>query len=169
MKRRESRGRSAAPTAPLESEAAQPRPRRLALALGSAALAVSLAVFIVLAAGGSNRPSRAYGAELVRFAESTPLLLLEAPGWRVQNVSETGSGVYMPRSSRGPLPERLPPRLLAERPLPFSLRVGGMGQLLFVSLSHTPRGANYAPDLRGYGEPASVGFEGGATKALTAP
>jgi len=88
----------------LELETALPRtrrPRRFALALGSAALAVALAVALVLAGGGSDHPSRAYGAELVRFAESTPLLLLEGPGWRVQNVSEEGYGVYMPRSSRG--------------------------------------------------------------------
>jgi hypothetical protein len=71
------------------------------LALGSAALAVALAAVLVLAAGGSNHPSPAYGAELVRFAESTPLLLLEGPGWRVQNVTEEGQGAYMPRSSRG--------------------------------------------------------------------
>ncbi len=88
----------------LELEAARPhlrRPKRFALALGSAALAVTLAAVLILAGGGSNHPSRAYGAELVRFAESTPLLLLEGPGWRVQNVYETGQGAYMPRSSRG--------------------------------------------------------------------
>jgi hypothetical protein len=88
----------------LETEAVgarRRRPRRFVLALGSAALAVALAVALVLAGGGSNRPSRAYGTELVRFAESTPLLLLEGPGWRVQNVSEEGQGAYMPRSSRG--------------------------------------------------------------------
>jgi hypothetical protein len=87
-----------------ELEAARPRhrhPRRFVLALGSAALAIALAAVFVLASGGSDRPSRAYGAELVRFAESTPLLLLEGPGWRVQNVYEAGQGVYMPRSSRG--------------------------------------------------------------------
>jgi hypothetical protein len=87
-----------------EPEAARPhlrRPRRSALALGSAALALALAAVLVLAGGRSNHPSRAYAAELVRFAESTPLLLLEGPGWRVQNVSEEGHGVYMPRSSRG--------------------------------------------------------------------
>ncbi len=87
-----------------ELEAARPhrrRPRRVALALGSAALAVALAAVLVLTGGGSNHPSRAYGAELVRFAESTPLLLLEGPGWRVQNVTEDGQGAYMPRSSRG--------------------------------------------------------------------
>ena len=38
---------------------------------------------VVLAGGASERRLRAYGAELVRFAESTPLLLLEGPGWRV--------------------------------------------------------------------------------------
>jgi hypothetical protein len=87
-----------------EVEAARPRarrPRRFALAFGSAALALALAAVIVLAGGGSDRPSRAYGAELVRFAESTPLLLLEGPDWRVQSVYETGQGVYMPRGSRG--------------------------------------------------------------------
>ena len=40
----------------------------------------------------SDRTSRAYGAELVRFAESTPLLLLEGPGWRVQNGDEYKTG-----------------------------------------------------------------------------
>ncbi|HEY6550794.1 MAG TPA: hypothetical protein VIY71_06300, partial [Solirubrobacterales bacterium] len=33
-------------------------------------------------------PARAYGADLVRFAESSPLLLLEGPGWRIQNANE---------------------------------------------------------------------------------
>jgi hypothetical protein len=66
---------------------------RLALAGAALALAAVIAVVLVLAGGGSDR-SRAYGAELVRFAESTPLLLLEGPGWRVQNVNahETREG-----------------------------------------------------------------------------
>jgi hypothetical protein len=64
------------------------RPRRLALALCGATLAVVVAVLAVLVGGGTDRPSPAYGAELVRFAESTPLLLLEGPGWRVQNANE---------------------------------------------------------------------------------
>lgn len=62
--------------------------RRLALALAGAALAVAVAIVALLAGGGTDRPSRAYAAELVRFAESTPLLLLEGPGWRVQNANE---------------------------------------------------------------------------------
>lgn len=68
------------------------RPRRFALALGSAALAVVLAVVLFLPGGSSDHVSRAYGAELVRFAEATPLLLLEGPGWRVQNVYQQGDG-----------------------------------------------------------------------------
>jgi hypothetical protein len=88
----------------LEPEARLSRPRRtrrFVYALGPAALAVILAAVVFLAGGSSNHPSRAYGAELVRFAESTPLLLLEGPDWRVENVSESGEGAYMPRSSWG--------------------------------------------------------------------
>jgi hypothetical protein len=78
------------PAAPPEFE---PRrihhpPPRLALAGVALAVAAAIAVVILLAGGGSERSSRAYGAELIRFAESTPLLLLEGPGWRVQDVSE---------------------------------------------------------------------------------
>lgn len=56
--------------------------------VGLAAAAVAAAVILLLGGGSSESPSRAYGAELVRFAESTPLLLLEGPGWRVQNVTQ---------------------------------------------------------------------------------
>lgn len=74
-------------TPPLELDAPRQRhPRRLTLALAGAAIA-AIAAFVVFLGGGSgDHSSRAYGAELVRFAESTPLLLLEGPGWRVQNV-----------------------------------------------------------------------------------
>ena len=68
---------------------ARPHPRRrLVLALGGAALAIALAAFLIFGGSGSGHPSRAYGADLIRFAESTPLLLLEGPGWRVQEVVE---------------------------------------------------------------------------------
>jgi len=65
------------------------RPRALALAAAGAALALVVVLAIVLTGGsGDGGPSRAYGAELVRFAESSPLLLLEGPEWRVQHVSQ---------------------------------------------------------------------------------
>ncbi len=63
--------------------------RPLALAVGGAVLAALLALFLVFGGNGSGRPTPAYGAELIRFAESTPLLLLDGPGWRVQNVTES--------------------------------------------------------------------------------
>jgi hypothetical protein len=85
---------------PAEAGASEPTPvpwpaagrrrgRLLGLA-GTAAVAAAVAAVIVLTlGGGSQSPSRAYGAELVRFAESTPLLLVEQPGWRVESVFQT--------------------------------------------------------------------------------
>jgi hypothetical protein len=78
------------------------RRRRSTPLLLSGALALAAAVTIVLlAAGGASESPPAYGAELVRFAESTPLLLLEGPGWRVQDVYEAAHGPYSPEPGRG--------------------------------------------------------------------
>lgn len=65
------------------------RRRPLLLALGGTALAVLVALFVLLGGDGSGRPAPAYGAEQIAFAESTPLLLLDGPGWRVENVTES--------------------------------------------------------------------------------
>ncbi len=66
-----------------------PRRRRGFLGLaGMAAVAAAVAAVLLLGGGASESSSKAYGAELIRFAESTPLLLLEGPGWRVQNANE---------------------------------------------------------------------------------
>ncbi|HEU5254269.1 MAG TPA: hypothetical protein VFU16_13190 [Solirubrobacterales bacterium] len=65
---------------------------------GLAAAAVAAAVILLLGGGASKSPSPAYGAALVRFAESTPLLLLEGPGWRVEDVTQAFRGRYMPPS-----------------------------------------------------------------------
>jgi hypothetical protein len=73
------------------------RPRRALLALaGLTAGAAATAAVLLLGAGGTGSPAPAYGAELVRFAESTPLLLLEGPGWRVAYVNEDRRGPGMP-------------------------------------------------------------------------
>ncbi len=72
----------------LPAEAPRPRrARRLVLATGIAVLAAASAVVIVVG-GPSKTTPRAYGAELIRFAESTPLLLLEDSGWRVQDLQQ---------------------------------------------------------------------------------
>jgi hypothetical protein len=69
------------------------RRRRALLGLaGAMALAAAAAALLLVGGGASESPPHAYGAELVRFAESTPLLLLEGPGWRVQNVDEYKGG-----------------------------------------------------------------------------
>jgi hypothetical protein len=94
------------------------RPRNLALAAGGAALAIVVALVLVLAGGGGGSSSRAYGAELIRFAESTPLLLLEEPGWRVQDVSEEpareGTVGFMEFVTGKPVPN---PNIRPARPL----------------------------------------------------
>jgi hypothetical protein len=66
-----------------------------------AAGAAAIAVLLSFGSGTSESPSRAYGAKLVRFAEATPLLLLEGPGWRVQDVYEAAHGPNSPKSSSG--------------------------------------------------------------------
>jgi hypothetical protein len=65
------------------------RPRwGFSIALGGLAAAAAAAIVLLLGTGASQSSSKAYAAELIRFAESTPLLLLEGPGWRVQNANE---------------------------------------------------------------------------------
>jgi hypothetical protein len=64
------------------------RRRPLVLGLGGVVAAIVVALVLVLGGGGSGHPTPAYGAEEIAFAKSTPLLLLEGPGWRVQEVNE---------------------------------------------------------------------------------
>ena len=102
-------------------EGRRPRRRRRALRLATAALASAIAAVLVIAGGGGEHPSRAYGAELVRFAESTPLLLLEGPGWRVHNVFRAARGRYMPPSRGEGAME-----FVTGKPVPYeSIRVTG--------------------------------------------
>jgi hypothetical protein len=87
-------GEGAAEAAPTPWPSAERRHRGRLLGLaGTAAAAVAAVatVLLLVLGGGSQSPSRAYGAELVRFAESTPLLLLDGPDWRVQNVFQVNS------------------------------------------------------------------------------
>ncbi|MGN6587910.1 MAG: hypothetical protein ACTHKT_10655 [Solirubrobacterales bacterium] len=64
------------------------RPRRTLLALAGGLAALTAIVILLLSGGTQDGATRAYSADLVRFAEASPLLLLEGPGWRVQNAVE---------------------------------------------------------------------------------
>jgi len=75
-----------------ESRYKRRRPRRLLLAGGALTTAALAVALLVAGGGGDGSASRAYGAEVVRFVESTPLLLLEGPGWRVENTWEEANG-----------------------------------------------------------------------------
>jgi hypothetical protein len=85
-------------TAPPPWPTAGHRRRGLVGVAGLATAAVAAALILLVGGGSSQSPSRAYGAALVRFAESTPLLLLEGPGWRVGNVTQAPRGPHMPPS-----------------------------------------------------------------------
>jgi hypothetical protein len=90
-------------------------PRRwgkLTLALGAAAVAAVAIVAIASLGGTPDRSPVTYGAKLVRFAQASPLLLLEEPGWRVGDVEEeTGDEGQMEFISG----RRLPPEQIVER------------------------------------------------------
>lgn len=91
------------------------RRRGLVGVAGLTAAAV-VAALILLLGGSSGSASRAYGAELVRFAESTPLLLLEGPGWRVQNVYQADGREGLEGSME----------FVTGKPIPYeSIRVSG--------------------------------------------
>ncbi len=107
--------------------AAPPHPRRrrsLPLIAGASAAAAAVIVALLVGGGTSPSPETAYGAQLVRFAESTPLLLLEGPDWRVQNVTEAARGRYMPPSrSEGTM------EFVTGKPVPYeSLNVELVGK-----------------------------------------
>jgi hypothetical protein len=92
----DARGRAIA-TAACDADIRASRSPRTGRALAVGVLAVAtVAAVIVLLAGSSSSPTPAYGAELVHFAESTPLLLLKDPDWRVADVVESRSGPGMP-------------------------------------------------------------------------
>lgn len=60
---------------------------RAGLAFAAAALAL-VALFSLWDGGGDHGSGTAWAAEQVRFAEASPLLLLEADGWRVEYADE---------------------------------------------------------------------------------
>jgi hypothetical protein len=74
-----------------------PRRRRLARRTGIAiALAGTAAAVLAALPSGSGEsapgaPGRAWAAELVRFAEASPLTLLSAPGWHVDYADESSA------------------------------------------------------------------------------
>jgi hypothetical protein len=64
-----------------------PGPARFAL--GAAALAIGLVAFFLIS-GSEGRPTvqpaSAYAAEVVRYADASPRLLIAAPGWRIEGL-----------------------------------------------------------------------------------
>jgi hypothetical protein len=75
--------------------------RPIVLALTTAVAAVALLAGLSLG-GRSSGPAPAFAAALVRFANSTPLVLLELPGWHVTYVQQDPDGYGEIHFVRGP-------------------------------------------------------------------
>jgi hypothetical protein len=93
---------------------------RIRLALATAAAAVALLALLSLNGGSDDRGSNtAWAAEELRFAEASPLVLLDAPGWRVFYADEESQTDGELQYRRGPT---RPPRVITPptdgRPLP---------------------------------------------------
>jgi hypothetical protein len=72
------------------------------LATGAVALAAIVAAIVIVLGGGyGGTGTPAYGAGLVRLAKASPLVLLDAPGWRVQSVGERPRGHGAMRFRKG--------------------------------------------------------------------
>jgi hypothetical protein len=129
---------------------------------GAAAVLAAAVAAMLLVGGGASSPAP-YGARLVRFAESTPLLLLEGPGWQVRNVIQFEPGSGSMEFGPGPAPEATasrrasgPPSTLQSRAvklqwLPNGPWVGG--------LTHAPAAHGYSKALPVLGTRAHVRIE----------
>ena len=79
----------------------RPRVRRIALAAAVATAAVAVLVVLVSGPRDAGGPAPAYAAELVRFANASPLVLLDAPGWHVVYADEGSARLGELRYVRG--------------------------------------------------------------------
>jgi hypothetical protein len=93
---------------PIAERPSRPRRRVFARAgLAIAAVAVVLVALLSLRDGSSDRGSgTAWAAEQIRFAEASPLVLLDAPGWRVEYADEQSEEDGELQFRRGPTPPR---------------------------------------------------------------
>jgi hypothetical protein len=76
---------------PPVARARAPRRRRLALALAATA-AVATVLTLLPSGDRSGGPAPAFAASLVRFANASPLALLQLPGWHVVYTDEEPGG-----------------------------------------------------------------------------
>lgn len=68
------------------------RRRRWLRVASAAALAGAIVGLVLAVSGGPTAQSPAFGAELIRYADSSPLVLLQLEGWRVSYANEEASG-----------------------------------------------------------------------------
>jgi hypothetical protein len=97
--------------------------RRLVLRLGLAVLVLFAGLMGVLSLGrsGGEGGGTVWAAELVRLAEASPLVLLDAPGWQVVYADEESADVGELHFSLGPSPP-VPASIDATKPVDVSTK-----------------------------------------------
>ncbi len=78
------------------------RRRRVALVLAAAAAAVAVVLALLPSGDRGGVPTPAFAAALVRFANASPLALLQLPDWHVVYADEEAGGVGEMHFVRGP-------------------------------------------------------------------
>jgi hypothetical protein len=93
------------------------RPRVSRSALAAAVATAAVAVIAVLLSGprDAGGPAPAYAAELVRFANASPLVLLDAPGWHVVYADEESAQLGELQYVRGAADREGVPKGFSER------------------------------------------------------
>ena len=74
------------------SSPAAPRRQRIAVVFVVAVAAIAAAVTLLPSGESGGGPAPAFAAALVRFANTSPLALLQLPGWRVVYADEESGG-----------------------------------------------------------------------------
>jgi hypothetical protein len=97
--------------------------RAVGLVAAVTAVAVAALALIPSSRRGDSGPSPAFAAELVRFANASPLVLLEAPGWHVVYANEESRTYGQLEYIRGPATASGTPKgMVSRRPSTFAGR-----------------------------------------------
>lgn len=152
---------------PEPAKAGSPRRRRIAVLL--AATAAVVATLALLPSGEHDgAPAPAFAAPLLRFANASPLALLQLPGWHVTYADEQANGFGEMRFVRGPADDQGNPR--GASPFDQAGVAGRVASLTWnppVAHRDTNGGGGYRPAQTGLGVTAhEFVYEGGSPRAF---
>ena len=140
-------------------------PRRLALVLAATAALVA-ALTVLPSEGSGGGPAPAFAAALVRFANASPLVLLQLPAWHVVYANEDPNGYGEMHFVRGPADANGDPEgVVYARPATMA---GKVASLTWTPVTLVPGlAAGHRSAVTGLGLTArSFVYEGGSRHAF---